>query len=310
MIFSHTSVLLNECIENLNINPHGIYVDCTCGGGGHSREILKRLTDGMLICIDKDMEALNVCRERLSDLGNVRFVHSDFKNIASVLDQLNISKVDGFLADLGVSSYQIDNPERGFSYMVKDAPLDMKMDASQSLSAKDVVNTYSEEALEKIIKMYGEDKFAKNIAKNIVAYRSKQPIETCGQLVEIVDKSIPQAVKKKGGHPAKRTFQALRIEVNGELNGLEEALKTMCDRLNSNGRIVVITFHSLEDRIVKHCFADFATDCICPPNLPVCVCGHRSRGSVITKKPILPSNQEMQTNSRSQSAKLRVFQKK
>lgn len=310
MIFSHTSVLLNECIENLNINPHGIYVDCTCGGGGHSREILKRLTDGMLICIDKDMEALNVCRERLSDLGNVRFVHSDFKNIASVLDQLNISKVDGFLADLGVSSYQIDNPERGFSYMAKDAPLDMKMDASQSLSAKYVVNTYSEEALAKIIKMYGEDKFAKNIAKNIVSYRSKQPIETCGQLVEIVDKSIPQAVKKKGGHPAKRTFQALRIEVNGELNGLEEALNTMCDRLNSNGRIVVITFHSLEDRIVKHCFADFATDCICPPNLPVCVCGHRSRGSVITKKPILPSNQEMQTNSRSQSAKLRVFQKK
>lgn len=310
MIFSHTSVLLNECIENLNINPHGIYVDCTCGGGGHSREILKRLTDGMLICIDKDMEALNVCRERLSDLGNVRFVHSDFKNIASVLDQLNISKVDGFLADLGVSSYQIDNPERGFSYMAKDAPLDMKMDASQSLSAKDVVNTYSEEALAKIIKMYGEDKFAKNIAKNIVSYRSKQPIETCGQLVEIVDKSIPQAVKKKGGHPAKRTFQALRIEVNGELNGLEEALNTMCDKLNSNGRIVVITFHSLEDRIVKHCFADFATDCICPPNLPVCVCGHRSRGSVITKKPILPSNQEMQTNSRSQSAKLRVFQKK
>lgn len=310
MIFSHTSVLLNECIENLNINPHGIYVDCTCGGGGHSREILKRLTDGMLICIDKDMEALNVCRERLSDLGNVRFVHSDFKNIASVLDQLNISKVDGFLTDLGVSSYQIDNPERGFSYMAKDAPLDMKMDASQSLSAKYVVNTYSEEALAKIIKMYGEDKFAKNIAKNIVSYRSKQPIETCGQLVEIVDKSIPQAVKKKGGHPAKRTFQALRIEVNGELNGLEEALNTMCDRLNSNGRIVVITFHSLEDRIVKHCFADFATDCICPPNLPVCVCGHRSRGSVITKKPILPSNQEMQTNSRSQSAKLRVFQKK
>lgn len=309
MIFSHKSVLLAECIENLNINPHGIYVDCTCGGGGHSAEILKRLEDGLLICVDKDLEALDVCKQRLSQLGNVKFVHSDFKNVDFVLDGLCISKVDGFLADLGVSSYQIDNPERGFAYMAQDAPLDMRMDASQSLSAKTVVNTYDERTLFTLLRDYGEEKFAKAIAANIVAERAIAPIETCGRLVQIIDKSIPAAVRRKGGHPAKRTFQALRIEVNKELDGLDEALQTMCDRLNPNGRIAVITFHSLEDRIVKHCFADLATGCVCPPNLPVCVCGHKAKGKLVSKKAILPTEEEMQNNSRSQSAKLRVFEK-
>lgn len=310
MIFSHKSVLLDESVQNLNVKPCGIYVDCTCGGGGHSAEILKKLTSGKLICVDKDNEALAVCKELLSSLGNVAFVHSDFKNVFRALDDLGIDKVDGFLADLGVSSYQIDNPERGFSYMAKDAPLDMKMDATQALSAKEVVNTYDEHALYTIIRDYGEDSFAKNIAKNIVIERSKRTIETCGQLVEIVEKSIPAAVKKKGGHPAKRTFQALRIEVNKELDGLDEALRRMCDRLNPNGRIAVITFHSLEDRIVKHCFADLATDCICPPNLPICVCNHRAMGCLVNKKPIVPSEEEIRSNSRSQSAKLRIFQRK
>ncbi len=309
MIFSHKSVLLAECIENLNINPHGIYVDCTCGGGGHSAEILKRLEDGLLICVDKDLEALDVCKQRLSQLGNVKFVHSDFKNVDFVLDGLGISKVDGFLADLGLSSYQIDNPERGFAYMAQDAPLDMRMDASQSLSAKTVVNTYDERTLFTLLRDYGEEKFAKAIAANIVAERAIAPIETCGRLVQIIDKSIPAAVRRKGGHPAKRTFQALRIEVNKELDGLDEALQTMCDRLNPNGRIAVITFHSLEDRIVKHCFADLATGCVCPPNLPVCVCGHKAKGKLVSKKAILPTEEEMQNNSRSQSAKLRVFEK-
>lgn len=309
MIFSHKSVLLAECIENLNINPHGIYVDCTCGGGGHSAEILKRLEDGLLICVDKDLEALDVCKQRLSQLGNVKFVHSDFKNVDFVLDGLGISKVDGFLADLGVSSYQIDNRERGFAYMAQDAPLDMRMDASQSLSAKTVVNTYDERTLFTLLRDYGEEKFAKAIAANIVAERAIAPIETCGRLVQIIDKSIPAAVRRKGGHPAKRTFQALRIEVNKELDGLDEALQTMCDRLNPNGRIAVITFHSLEDRIVKHCFADLATGCVCPPNLPVCVCGHKAKGKLVSKKAILPTEEEMQNNSRSQSAKLRVFEK-
>ena len=309
MIFSHKSVLLAECIENLNINPHGVYVDCTCGGGGHSAEILKRLEDGLLICVDKDLEALDVCKQRLSQLGNVKFVHSDFKNVDFVLDGLGISKVDGFLADLGVSSYQIDNHERGFAYMAQDAPLDMRMDASQSLSAKTVVNTYDERTLFTLLRDYGEEKFAKAIAANIVAERAIAPIETCGRLVQIIDKSIPAAVRRKGGHPAKRTFQALRIEVNKELDGLDEALQTMCDRLNPNGRIAVITFHSLEDRIVKHCFADLATGCVCPPNLPVCVCGHKAKGKLVSKKAILPTEEEMQNNSRSQSAKLRVFEK-
>lgn len=309
MIFAHKSVLLDECVEALNIQPSGIYVDCTAGGGGHSAEILKRLTSGLLVDIDKDTEALNVCKQRLGE-DKVKFVHSDFKNIANVLDELQIEKVDGILADLGVSSYQIDNPERGFSYMAKDAPLDMKMDASQKLSAYEVVNFYDEYKLREVISDYGEEKFAKQIARNVVLERQVNPIKTCGQLVDIIDKSIPFSVKKKGGHPAKRTFQALRIEVNGELDGLDEFLRQAVSRLNSGGRIAVITFHSLEDRIVKRCFNDLVTDCVCPPNLPVCVCNHRAQGSLYNKKPILPSERELEENSRSQSAKLRVFTKK
>ena len=308
MIFSHKSVLLDECIEALNVKKNGIYVDCTAGGGGHSKKILDKLDGGTLIAIDKDEDALAVCRDRLR--GNVKLVHSDFKNLTQVLDGLGIDKVDGILADLGVSSYQIDNPERGFSYMATDAPLDMRMDGSASLTAKEVVNTYSEAELLKIIRDYGEEKFAKSIVKNIVTERQKNTIETCGQLVALIDKSVPHFSRNKGGHPAKRTFQALRIEVNKELDGLENFISDAVERLNSNGRLVVITFHSLEDRAVKHSFTDLATDCICPPNLPVCVCNHRAKGTVLTKKPILPSRKEQNENSRSQSAKLRVFAKK
>lgn len=309
MIFSHYSVMLDECIDGLNINPHGTYVDCTAGGGGHSAKILERLTDGQLIAIDKDEEALNVCRKRLQG-NNIKFVHSDFKDISNVLNQLGIDKVDGILADLGVSSYQIDNPERGFSYMASDAPLDMRMDATQSLSAKEVVNTYDEYQLFTLIRDYGEEKFAKVIAHNIVTERDKNNIETCGQLVGIIEKSIPYSARKKGSHPAKRTFQALRIEVNKELDGLDGFLFDAVERLKANGRIAVITFHSLEDRIVKHCFSDFAMDCVCPPNLPVCVCNHRAKGSLVNKKPIIPSQRELEQNTRSQSAKLRIFARK
>lgn len=309
MIFAHKSVLLDECIQGLDIKPGGIYVDCTAGGGGHSSQIVTKLTEnGLLIDIDKDLEALSVCKQRV--IGNVKFVHSDFKDISAVLDSLGIDKVDGILADLGVSSYQIDNPDRGFSYMASDAPLDMRMDSTQSLSAKQVVNNYDEHQLFTIIRDYGEDNFAKNIAKNIVLARAQKPIETCGQLVEIIDKSIPHSARKKGSHPAKRTFQALRIEVNKELDGLDRFLYDCVDRLNSSGRLVIITFHSLEDRIVKHSFSDFVTDCICPPHLPVCVCNHRAKGRLVNKKPILPTEEEMNQNSRSQSAKLRIFEKK
>lgn len=309
MIFSHKSVLLDECIQALNIKPDGIYVDCTAGGGGHSLQILNRLSEkGRLICIDKDEEALAVCRERL-DKKNVTLVHSDFKRLSDILSELNVDGIDGILADLGVSSYQIDNPDRGFSYMASDAPLSMRMDTSQRFSAYDVVNTYDERRLYEIIRDYGEDKFAAVIARNIVLERQAHPIETCGQLVEVIERSVPFAARRTGGHPAKKTFQALRIEVNGELNGLSDFLSEAVDRLNSGGRIAVITFHSLEDRIVKHGFVDFSTDCICPPKLPVCVCNHHAKGRLITKKPILPSAEELQENSRSQSAKLRVLEK-
>ena len=308
MKFLHKSVLLSESVDALNVKPDGIYIDCTAGGGGHSAKILDKLNGGTLIAIDRDEEALKACSVRLK--GNVKLVHSDFKALNQVLDELGIDKVDGILADLGVSSYQIDNPERGFSYMASDAPLDMRMDASDTLTASDVVNTYAEDELYKIIRDYGEEKFAKSIAHNIALERQKKPLETCGQLVEIIDKSVPHSSRKKGSHPAKRTFQALRIEVNKELEGIEEFLKDAVERLNPNGRLAVITFHSLEDRAVKQSFADFATDCICPPNLPVCICNHRAKGSTLTKKPIVPTVQEQADNPRSQSAKLRVFVKK
>ena len=309
MIFSHYSVMLDECIDALNVKPNGIYVDCTAGGGGHSAKILEKLENGLLVCIDKDAEALEVCRKRL-DKDNVRFVHSDFKQLKQILDKLGIDSVDGILCDLGVSSYQIDNPERGFSYMAVDAPLDMRMDAEQQLTAREIVNTYGERQLFDIILDYGEESFAKTIARNIVTERQKHPIETCGQLVVIIDKSIPYSARKKGSHPAKRTFQALRIEVNKELDGLDAFIHSAVELLSHHGRLAVITFHSLEDRIVKHSFNDLATDCVCPPNLPVCVCNHRAKGSLVNKKPILPTEKELQQNSRSQSAKLRVFEKK
>lgn len=308
MIYEHKSVFLEESVDALDVKQDGIYVDCTAGGGGHSERILDKLSGGMLVAIDKDEDALAVCRERLK--GNVKLVHSDFKRLSEILDELNIDKVDGILADLGVSSYQIDNPERGFSYMASDAPLDMRMDASQEISAKDIVNTYSEAELNKLIREYGEEKFAKSIARNIVAERQKKPITTCGQLVEIIEESVPHCSGKRGGHPAKRTFQALRIEVNKELDGIDVFLKDAVNRLNRNGRLAVISFHSLEDRIVKQCFADFSADCICPPYFPKCVCNHRSLGTSLTKKPIEPSALEVQENPRSQSAKLRVFVKK
>lgn len=308
MIFAHKSVLLEECINALNIKPDGIYVDCTAGGGGHSKRILEQLgNNGLLVDIDKDEEALSVCKSRLGD-KNVKFVHSDFKRLPQILDELGIEKVDGILADLGVSSYQIDNPERGFSYMAADAPLDMKMDVSQSFSAKDVVNDYGEYELFAVLRDLGEEPFAKVIARNIVNARAIKPIETCGELVDIIEKSVPYSARK-GGHPAKRTFQALRIEVNKELDGLDKLVCDAADRLNSSGRIVIITFHSLEDRIVKHCFADLATGCICPPQLPVCVCNHKAKGVLVNKKPILPTQDEMNENPRSKSAKLRVFER-
>ena len=310
MIFSHYSVLLDECIEGLNVKADGIYVDCTAGGGGHSAKILEKLNkDGLLICIDKDEDALNVCRERLNK-ANVRFVHSDFKRLEQILEELEIDGVDGILADLGVSSYQIDNPDRGFSYMAADAPLDMRMDTSQKLTASEIVNTYGERQLLDIILDYGEESFAKNIAKNIVAERQKHSIDTCGQLVEIIDRSIPYSGRRKGSHPAKRTFQALRIEVNKELDGLDSFISSAANLLNPQGRLAIITFHSLEDRIVKRGFNDLATDCVCPPNLPICVCNHRAKGVLVNKKPILPTEKELQSNSRSQSAKLRIFEKK
>lgn len=310
MNFNHVSVLLHECIDGLNIKPDGVYVDCTAGGGGHSKEILAKLSQkGTLVCIDKDEEALAVCKQRLV-APNVKFVHSDFKQIREVLTNLGIDKVDGILADLGVSSYQIDNPERGFSYMHPEAPLDMRMDETQTLTAAEVLNTYDEQRLFAIIRDYGEENFAKPIARNIVATRAAKPFETCKDLLDLLERTIPYGARKNGGHPAKRTFQALRIEVNQELTGLDEYLRQAVDSLNVGGRIAVITFHSLEDRIVKHTFADLATDCICPPSYPVCVCGHRAKGVTVNKKPILPSEEEQNNNSRSKSAKLRIFQRR
>lgn len=310
MKYEHKPVLLEESLNSLEVHANGIYVDATAGGGGHSSKILDMLNGtGLLIAIDKDSEALQVCAERLQG-DNVRLIHSDFKHIANVLNELGIEKVDGVLADLGVSSYQIDNPDRGFSYMCLQAPLDMRMDTTQTLTAAQVVNTYSEGELCKIIRDFGEEKFAKSIVRNIVAERQKNPIETCKQLVDIIEKSVPHCSRKKGSHPAKRTFQALRIEVNKELDGIDDFIRAAVERLNSNGRLAIITFHSLEDRIVKQTFADLSTNCICPPNFPKCVCNHRALGATLYKKPLEPSAQEQNDNPRSQSAKLRVFVKK
>lgn len=308
--FSHVSVLLRECIEALNIKPDGIYVDCTTGGGGHSLEIVKRLTaGGRLIAIDRDEDALRAAGERLADYADrVTFVHSNYAMLQSVLADLGIPKADGVLADLGVSSYQLDTAERGFSYM-QDAPLDMRMDREQPLSARDVVNTYSEEELRRILYDYGEEKFARNIAANIVKRRSERPIETTLELAELVKGSMPKAAREGGHHPAKRTFQAIRIEVNAELSSIPPALDAAVHALNPGGRVAVITFHSLEDRLVKQKFAALSSGCTCPREFPVCVCGKKPVVRVITKKPVTAGEDELEVNPRSRSAKLRVAEK-
>lgn len=307
--FNHVSVLLNECIENLNIKPDGIYVDGTMGGAGHSLEIVKKLSEkGMLIGIDRDEEALAVAEERLKNFNNVKYVHDNHDNIDEIIKDLNIKGVDGILLDLGVSSYQIDEKTRGFTYM-DDGPLDMRMDKSQKLTAEYIVNNYKEQDLARIIFEYGEEKFSRKIARNICEYRKNKKIETTGELVKIIEKSIPGKFREKNSHPAKRTFQAIRIEVNNEIEPLYNTIKNSITALNSKGRLCVITFHSLEDRMVKKAYVDAEGKCTCPKDLPYCVCGNVSLGKIITKKPILPTEKEMQENSRSRSAKLRVFEK-
>ena len=310
MAFEHTSVLLEETISSLNIKPDGIYVDGTMGGAGHGREIVKRLSEkGRYIGIDQDEAAIQAATERLEPWKDrVTIVRSNYERFADILDELEIPFVDGVLLDLGVSSYQLDTAERGFSYRA-DAPLDMRMDQRSTRTAKEIINTYSEQELYRMIRDYGEDPFAKNIAKHIVQNRSRKEITTTFQLAEIIKEAIPARVRAGGGHPAKRTFQAVRIECNRELEVLENTLDVMISRLNEGGRICVITFHSLEDRIVKNRFRVNENPCICPPEFPVCVCGRKSRGKTITRKPILPSEEEMESNSRSQSAKLRVFER-
>jgi 16S rRNA (cytosine1402-N4)-methyltransferase len=310
MEFKHYSVMLNETIEQLNIRPDGIYVDGTLGGAGHSSEIVKRLTTGRLIGIDQDADAIAAASERLKDYKDkVTIVRSNYAQMKEVLHNLGIEKVDGILLDLGVSSFQLDTPERGFTYRSEDAPLDMRMDDRQKLTARDIVNEYSEMELFRIIRDYGEDRFAKNIAKHIVSAREQKPIETTGELNAIIKGAIPMKVQVTGGHPSKRTYQAIRIELNHELDVLRDNLDDMIELLNDGGRCCIITFHSLEDRIVKSAFKKNENPCTCPSNFPVCVCGNKSRGHVVTRKPILPSEKELEENSRSKSAKLRVFER-
>ena len=311
MEFKHRSVLLEETVNGLNIKPDGIYVDGTLGGGGHAYEICRRLGDkGSIIGIDQDEAAIEAAGIRLKDFGEkVTIVRSNYCEMKSVLQGLGIDKVDGIVLDLGVSSYQLDTAERGFSYR-EDAPLDMRMDRRQTMTARDIVNDYSEKDLYRVIRDYGEDKFAKNIAKHIVIEREKRSIETTGQLTEIIRGAIPMKFQKKSGHPAKRTFQAIRIELNRELDVLKNSLDEMIDLLNPGGRLCIITFHSLEDRIVKSAFKKNEDPCTCPKDFPVCVCGKVSKGSILTRKPILPSEEELEENSRSKSAKLRIFERK
>lgn len=308
MEFHHISVLLNECIDNLNIRPDGIYVDGTMGGGGHSLEIAKRLTTGCLICIDQDPNAHEAAGKRLAEYKDrITFVRDNFGNIKSILDSLGIEKIDGMLLDIGVSSHQLDEAERGFSYQ-QDAPLDMRMNPDRPFSAYDVVNGYDEDELDRVIFTYGEERWARRIAQFIVKEREAKPIETTGELVDIIKKAVPKGARKDGPHPAKRTFQAIRIEVNGELEVLQRAIDDVAARLAVGGRLCIITFHSLEDRIVKEAFRKQENPCICPPQFPVCVCGKKPLGRVITRKPILPSKEELEENPRSRSAKLRVLE--
>ena len=309
MEFKHKSVLLNETIDGLNIKPDGIYVDGTLGGGGHAYEVCRRLGEkGSIVGIDQDAAAIEAASARLKDFGEkVTIVRSNYCDMKSKLHELGIDKVDGIVLDLGVSSYQLDTAERGFSYR-EDAPLDMRMDTRQKMTARDIVNDYTEADLYRVIRDYGEDKFAKNIAKHIVQARAVKPVETTAELSEIIRASILMKFQKKSGHPAKRTFQAIRIELNRELDVLRDSLDDMIDLLNPGGRLCIITFHSLEDRIVKSAFRKNENPCTCPPDFPVCVCGKKSKGSIITKKPILPSEEELEYNSRSKSAKLRIFE--
>lgn len=309
MEFKHVSVLLNECIEGLKIKENGIYVDGTLGGGGHSSEILKNLSDeGLLIGIDQDKDALKAASARLQNYKNVKYVHNNFYNIDSILNELGIEKIDGMLMDLGVSSYQLDTGDRGFSYM-QDAPLDMRMNRENSLSAYDVVNNYDEEEIYRIIRDYGEEKFAKRIARFIVENREKKAIETTLELVDIIKAAIPAKARREGPHPAKRTFQAIRIEVNSELSILNKAIEDGVNRLNKGGRMAIITFHSLEDRIVKIKFKELATACTCPKEFPICVCGGKAKVKIISRKAIEPSKEEVDENPRSRSAKLRVIER-
>ena len=310
MEFKHKSVLLYETVDQLNIKPDGIYVDGTLGGGGHSYEIASRLSDkGRLIGIDQDEDAIKAASERLKPfMDRVTIVRNNYCNMDKVLDELSIDKVDGIMLDLGVSSYQLDTAERGFTYNV-DAKLDMRMDQRQEVTARDIVNDYSEYDLYRIIRDYGEDRFAKNIAKHIVAARQKKPIETTFELNEIIKAAVPMKVRATGGHPSKRTYQAIRIELNRELEVLENSIDMMIDRLNKEGRLCIITFHSLEDRIVKVRYKNNENPCTCPPSFPTCVCGKKSKGKVITRKPIIPSEEELEENSRSKSSKLRVFER-
>ena len=310
MEFAHKSVLLDETIEGLKIKPDGIYLDGTLGGGGHSSEICRRLSGGRLIGIDQDAEAIAAATERLEPFREkVTLVRDNYCNAPAVVKSLGLEGVDGIVLDLGVSSYQLDNVERGFSYRY-DTALDMRMDTRQSLSAKEIVNEYPERELYRIIRDYGEYQFAKNIAKHIAAARKDRPIETTGELNELIKAAIPAKMRANGGHPSKRTFQAIRIECNHELDVLKNSLDELIGLLNPGGRICIITFHSLEDRIVKSAFRKNENPCTCPPDFPVCVCGKESQGKVITRKPILPGAQELETNSRSKSAKLRIFEKK
>ena len=307
--FVHKSVLLYETVGSLNIKPGGIYVDGTLGGGGHAYEVCKRLGSGRLIGIDQDADAIEAAGRRLAPFKDkVTIVRSNYRSMAAVLEELDIRRVDGIYLDLGVSSYQLDTASRGFTYR-EDAPLDMRMDQRKEETAADIVNGYSEMELFRIIRDYGEDRFAKNIAKHIVKARQEKPVATTGELCEIIKAAIPAKVRATGGHPAKRTFQAIRIELNHELDVLEESIDGMIRLLNPGGRLSIITFHSLEDRIVKNRFRTNEDPCICPPDFPVCVCGRKRMGRVITRKPILPSEEELEENSRSKSAKLRVFER-
>ena len=311
MTFSHTSVLLYETVDSLNIRPDGIYVDGTLGGGGHASLVLSRLGEqGRLIGLDQDADAIAAAGERLKEYGDrVTVIRTNYENIKDALASQGISGADGIYLDLGVSSYQLDTADRGFTYREDDAPLDMRMDQRNTQTAKDIVNGYSEMELYRIIRDYGEDRFAKNIAKHIVKARQEKEVETAGELTEIIKASIPAKVRATGGHPSKRTFQAIRIELNRELQVLEQSIDTMIDLLNPGGRLSIITFHSLEDRIVKNKFRENENPCICPPEFPVCMCGRKSKGRVVTRKPVLPSEEELAANKRSKSAKLRVFEK-